>query len=111
MQVLMLKLNRTIKKGGETLKHTIDWQNPQTLHDISSQCEYSDGELTCFHRFGKDYRLHHTAKYPIYASRTAPNRFYHYGGKFGNGFVRFMPIPGQRGSLCHIEYWIRQGET
>ena len=104
----------------KTMTNTIDFSNPRKLHEIASFATYEgdigDEYLVSF-GYGNGYnetksvfKLHHTAKYPLYATRKGINRFFAYEGQFGTGYVRFVPIPGQRGSLCTIEYWIRKKE-
>ena len=103
------------RKGVNTLTRTIDLQHPMSINDIADEMSFDFVEgkrrLYSFRRLGAKYYLHHTAKFPTYASRMDEYRFFAYGGRYGNGFVRFVPIPNQRGSLCTIEYWIRQGES
>lgn len=108
-----MKAKNPKRKGVNTLTRTIDLHYPISIGDIADELSYDfvDGKrrLFSFRRFGAEYFLHHSAKFPTYASRRDEFRFYAYSGKYGNGFVRFVPIPDQRGSLCTIEYWIRQG--
>lgn len=100
------------RKGVNTLTRTIDFTHPMAMGEIAHSTYYGfDGKLDHFENNGGTYRLHHSARYPIYASRFDRYRFYPYEGRYGTGYVRFVQIPNQRGSLCTIEYWIRQGDS
>lgn len=55
---------------------------------------------------GRWYYLHHSATAAMYAAERERYRYYPYEGSFGIGYVHFVPIKGQRGNLCTIEYWI-----
>lgn len=94
---------------------TIDFGNSHNLVGIAHyvHVEYENGETVIkeFYRDGVRYDLHHRAKFPRYAPRKDKDSFYAYEGKFGKGYVRFLPIPGERGALCTVEYWIRQEKT